>query len=422
LITFVHVSGAREGGVDRIEDDHFMLGRGPECAVRFHAEHDRAVGKVHAELEVRDGRYLLRDRDSRNGCYVNGRLVRAVFLRHGDMIRLGAQGPQLRVDLTGEEVSTVLRAMRRRRWRPLWIPAILLLLAAVGMAGLWAKRQLGQRLQTVEEEKATLDQEIDALMQVMSEGGASLEETAARYDRMVDLEQRAEGMRPRRSSGDDGAMDRQVDEVLAAFGEPTYRVPPTFREAVRQRVGVWLGTDTLTATFCASQTHMPAVRATLARYGFPDVLAYMPWVLSGGRVESLAQGKAGLWAVGEEEGRALGLFDATGEDHRSDPLESTEAIAELLQRELEALGTSSVLLATVARDPAISATVESLREQGQWSRQRRSVRFLWLAEMLDPEAQQTIPSLVAAAVVGLNPDRYGLSSVTCPSDPAPIAE
>jgi len=422
LITFIHVSGAREGGVDRIEEDGFQLGRGPECAVRFHAEHDRAVGKVHAEVELREGRYLLRDRDSRNGCYVNGRLVREVFLRHGDMIRLGAQGPQLRVDLTGEEVSTVLRAMRHRRWRPVWIPVLLLIAVGIGLVGLWAKRQLGQRLQTAEEEQASLDQEIDALMTVMCEGTDGLEATAARYDRMVDLEQRAQGVRPSTGGADDGTMDRQVDEVLGAFGEPTYRVPPSFREAVRVRVGMWLGTDELSDIFCASQAHMPAVRASLSRYGFPDVLAFLPWVLSGGRVESMAQGKAGLWAVGEDEGRALGLIDEGGEDRRADPLRSTEAIAELLQRELEALGTSSVLLATAARDADVLAAVESLREQGQWSRHRRSVRFLWLTGLLDEESRQAIPSLVAAAVVGRNPDRYGLGSVACPENSSRVAE
>ena len=422
MITFVHVSGAREGGVDRIEGDGFLMGRGPECAVRFHAEHDRAVGKIHAEVESRNGRYLLCDRDSRNGCYVNGRLVKEVFLRHGDVIRLGADGPQLRVDLTGGEVSSVLRAMRRKRWRPVWIPVVLLLLVGVGLSGLWAKRQLDRRLQTVEDEKASVDQEIDALLAVMSEGATTLEEIAARYDRMVELEQRAEGVRPRRSAVDDDTMDGQVDEVLEAFGEPTYRVPASFREAVRQRVGMWLGTDQLSEIFCATEAHMPAVRATFARYGFPDVLAFLPWVLGGGGVGSLAQGKAGLWAVGEDEGRALGLIDDDGEDRRADPLASTEAIAELLQRELETLGTSSVLLATVARDPDISATVESLREQGQWSRHRRNVRFLWLAEMLDDGARQTIPSLVAAAVVGRNPDRFGVSSITCSAVSADLSE
>jgi hypothetical protein len=49
------------------------------------------VSAYHAEITLRpDGRYELLDRDSRNGTRINGSMVRAAVLKHGDQITLGA--------------------------------------------------------------------------------------------------------------------------------------------------------------------------------------------------------------------------------------------------------------------------------------------------------------------------------------------
>lgn len=49
------------------------------------------VSAYHAEVNLRpDGRYELMDRDSRNGTRINGTIVRAAVLKHGDQITLGA--------------------------------------------------------------------------------------------------------------------------------------------------------------------------------------------------------------------------------------------------------------------------------------------------------------------------------------------
>ncbi len=49
------------------------------------------VSAYHAEVILRpDGKYELLDRDSRNGTRINGTMVRAAVLKHGDQITLGA--------------------------------------------------------------------------------------------------------------------------------------------------------------------------------------------------------------------------------------------------------------------------------------------------------------------------------------------
>lgn len=49
------------------------------------------VSAYHAEITLRpDGKYELMDRDSRNGTRINGTMVRAAVLKHGDQVTLGA--------------------------------------------------------------------------------------------------------------------------------------------------------------------------------------------------------------------------------------------------------------------------------------------------------------------------------------------
>jgi pSer/pThr/pTyr-binding forkhead associated (FHA) protein len=48
------------------------------------------VSREHAEIAVENGRYVLRDKASRFGTYVNGERIDERALQHGDRIRLGA--------------------------------------------------------------------------------------------------------------------------------------------------------------------------------------------------------------------------------------------------------------------------------------------------------------------------------------------
>ncbi len=62
------------------------LGRHPNNTLRLV---DREVSKEHASIEKVGGAYLLRDLNSSNGTFVNGRKVRELRLRDGDEIALG---------------------------------------------------------------------------------------------------------------------------------------------------------------------------------------------------------------------------------------------------------------------------------------------------------------------------------------------
>jgi adenylate cyclase len=69
-----------------LSDAKTTLGRHPANAVRLT---DREVSKEHAAIERMGGAFVLRDLNSSNGTFVNGRRVRELRLKEGDEITLG---------------------------------------------------------------------------------------------------------------------------------------------------------------------------------------------------------------------------------------------------------------------------------------------------------------------------------------------
>ena len=65
---------------------HLVIGRSSSCQIVLG---DDTVSRRHAELRFEDGRWLLRDLDSSNGTYVNGRWITEAEVRAGDVIHLG---------------------------------------------------------------------------------------------------------------------------------------------------------------------------------------------------------------------------------------------------------------------------------------------------------------------------------------------
>src|SRR5688572_9825701 len=68
------------------------------------------VSRDHAEIAVDNNRFVLRDRNSRYGTYVNGEQVTERALAHGDRIRLGRTGGAEMVFLLAENQAPVDRA------------------------------------------------------------------------------------------------------------------------------------------------------------------------------------------------------------------------------------------------------------------------------------------------------------------------
>jgi len=104
-----HISGSRATEVDIIPlgaHQELILGRAASAAVRFDSRLDGVVGRHHARITRgdEDGEgFMLVDLGSRNGTFLNGeRVQRAMSVRIGDLLQLGAGGPVLEFWVEGK--------------------------------------------------------------------------------------------------------------------------------------------------------------------------------------------------------------------------------------------------------------------------------------------------------------------------------
>lgn len=101
-----HLKGSKAGETETFALSAYpdlLIGRDPASAVRFDPAQDDLVGRQHARI-TRDGpdatTFTLTDLDSRNGTFLNKQRVSGkVVIRPGDVVQLGAGGPEFEFDV-----------------------------------------------------------------------------------------------------------------------------------------------------------------------------------------------------------------------------------------------------------------------------------------------------------------------------------
>jgi S1-C subfamily serine protease len=101
-----HLKGSKATQVEEFALDQFselVIGRDPSAGVRFDPEKDDLVGRQHARI-ARDPndkyKFSVTDLNSRNGTYVNKKRVTGqMWLSPGDVVQLGAGGPEIQFDI-----------------------------------------------------------------------------------------------------------------------------------------------------------------------------------------------------------------------------------------------------------------------------------------------------------------------------------
>lgn len=105
-IVLRHLKGSKASQIEEFPLEQFSeltIGRDPSSGIRFDPEKDDLVGRQHARIS-RDAstpyRFILSDLNSRNGTFLNKqRVVGDRMLQPGDVIQLGAGGPELQFDI-----------------------------------------------------------------------------------------------------------------------------------------------------------------------------------------------------------------------------------------------------------------------------------------------------------------------------------
>ncbi len=100
----IHINTTGDARILPLDSPRFTIGRGTENSLPIPAT---VVSRSHAEI-IRVGTdYLLRDLGSTNGCYVNGTRVSEQMLTDGDLVRFGANGPEVAFRLIEEESGEI---------------------------------------------------------------------------------------------------------------------------------------------------------------------------------------------------------------------------------------------------------------------------------------------------------------------------
>ncbi len=114
-IIITHVASSSLAGQEqRFWKPLVTIGRSEDNDVHFDYDEDLLVSHRHAELYVEDGALYLCDLGSRNGTYVNHRLISAtVKLNPDDAIHFGDAGPQMKARLGEPEAASGSLGLRQ---------------------------------------------------------------------------------------------------------------------------------------------------------------------------------------------------------------------------------------------------------------------------------------------------------------------
>lgn len=113
-IVLRHLKGSKAGQTEEFRlDQHkeLVFGREAGATVKFDPDRDDVVGRMHARLALdpKDGlKFELVDLNSRNGTFLNRqRVTGTIAIAPGDVIQLGAGGPEIQFDLEPRPANLV---------------------------------------------------------------------------------------------------------------------------------------------------------------------------------------------------------------------------------------------------------------------------------------------------------------------------
>ena len=100
---FVHLSGSKRGKTESFKDSKISIGTGPSCNLSFNQSIDKNTSSLHAEINLQECDYVLKDLESTKGTFVNNIQIKEVVIHDGDLIEYGENGPRVRFRVKAEE-------------------------------------------------------------------------------------------------------------------------------------------------------------------------------------------------------------------------------------------------------------------------------------------------------------------------------
>jgi membrane-bound lytic murein transglycosylase D len=202
-----------------------------------------------------------------------------------------------------------------------------------------------------------------------------------------------------------------VREASAAIHGVTWDIPVVRNEAVDRFVGIFTERqpDRMALYLKRSGRYEGMIRGKLRERGMPEDLLYLSMIESGFNPTARSKAQAvGLWQFIEDTGRRYGLRVDGYVDERRHPEKSTDAALRYLTDLHGQFG--SWYLAAAAYNSGENRVARVMRQVT--GEQRGTDDDFWkIRGRLPAETREYVPLMVAAALVGKEPQKYGLAGV-----------
>jgi pSer/pThr/pTyr-binding forkhead associated (FHA) protein/soluble lytic murein transglycosylase-like protein len=444
------------------------IGRDPDNDIAIRGPEAATVSMRHLEIARIGTGFRIHDLGSTNGTYLNGEKVVEAELTAPAVIRLGANGPELnfvledvrRANLDQTLVvpegvilpspgqpslpgagdydallsQAVERARRARhtgaagqtmsimrealddalrhthgRFRKT-IALLVILLVGTAVYGAW-------RIVGLKREKGAIDARIHEIERRLGAAGLAPDQADQLITELTAYQNEAERLRqdPFYRVGvreSESFVAREIRTLMAEFGAEVYSIPPDFVERVNHYIEQYQGPDRplVAKALAGGASDLRIMQAVLKHEQLPPDLAYIPLVESAlGSAQTSAAGAAGLWQFTAATAKAYGLRVDEQVDERLDLEKSTRAGCRYLRELILDFGSgSSVMLALAAYNLGPAKVKQAVMRTVRDPIKQRNFWYLYRAHALPEETRQYVPRVMAAMIVGRNPNRYGI--------------
>ena len=465
----VLLSGPKAGARYPLRGVTTRLGRAAANDIVVDGEDASVVSSHHLEIRKDGNRFRLRDLGSTNGTYVGDRRVSDATLSRDMGIRLGAGGPRFafeldnvcarpvektvvvsalaaqpkeEADASGGSISrkdgqllshAVSKARQARRMGRSDQTVIIMREAlgeAIGRSGKKLKLMIGALVValfglggygywTIEEiklEKSGIDQQIQVIEEKLAGGRLEASEIEGLLDELEAQQRRARALQ----SGllyrwgvwgeEQIFVQREIRALMKDFGAEVYSIPPEFVEQVKRFIEQYQTRDQqhVERALGRSRGDLDTMRRIFEEAKLPPDLAYMALVESAFLRDSVSRaGAVGPWQFTEATARHYGMKVGPGVDERHDIEKSTMAATRYMRELILNFGSgSSVMLALAAYNLGPTRVRRAVRKVEDPIKQR-NFWYLYRVRALPVETRQYVPKIVAAIIIGRNPQRFG---------------
>ena len=324
---------------------------------------------------------------------------------------------------TMREVQQSTKTRTKKRWVRVVAAvagAAAVIVAAMGVVIVQQRREISRLVQT----KHKLDKEIEQVQQAMDsetdpEKLAALEEKLASLAgnalKAIDDLGKADKKKAAEVLNAGDELDRDIRKILQKFDATTYAVPPVFKERLQFHVDELARAGNLKFVYRRKQKFWPMILKEFGALGLPEEMAYIAWAETQFDPNARSKaGAAGMWQMGADTARNYNLRVDHKIDERFDAAKETRAAARYLANLLAEFGEDSFMLAMASYNRGESGVRRVLhqiaQEPGGFKKERRDFWHLYRLKKLPEETREYVPKVIAAAIVSMNAQRYGLEA------------